>query len=573
MRSRDAMGQVKADLRRPLVAVGAFGLVINLLSLTVPLYMSQVYDRVLSSYSIETLVMLTVITVALLALLAALDGVRHRLMTQAALKAEQTLGPALFAASVKDQLVGRGDATQPLRDLVALRAFATSPVVTSFFDAPLVPLYVLVIFLMHWSLGLAALCGALLMLGFAVLNQTMTTRRTEQANKGTNALLYSADQQSRNADVIEAMGLMPDLAHRWRVAHDGVISDQFTAYDRSAHFQTLSRFVRLCLQVLILALGAALVLEREITPGIMFAASIVLARGLQPVEAAIGSWRALLAAKGQIRRMRDALVRSRVEREPMPLPEPQGQLSLETVVFIAGAERKAILRGISFSLAAGEVLGVIGPTASGKSTLARVILGVWPATSGKVRLDGTDVGQWDRPALGRHVGYLPQEVELFPATIAQNIARMAEVDPEAVVAAAQMAGVHDMILRMPQGYDTRIMAGGLMISPGQRQRIALARAFYGAPKLVVLDEPNANLDGEGEEGLGQALAQAKDRAVTVIVITHRLGVLRHTDKILALRDGAIQAYGGRDEVLARFARRPTNGQVAPVAPVRSVAPQ
>jgi PrtD family type I secretion system ABC transporter len=573
MKSLDAIAQIRAELRRPLVAVGTFGLVINLLSLTVPIYMSQVYDRVLTSYSIETLVMLTVMAIALLALLAALDGVRHRLLMQAALKAEQALGPALLAASVKDQLAGRTDATQALRDLTALRGFATSPVVSSFFDAPLVPFYVLVVFLIHWSLGLAALCGALAMLGFTVLNQALTKRRAEKANKGTNALLHSADQQSRNADVIEAMGLMPDLARRWRVDHDGVLSDQFAAYDRSAHFQTLSRFVRLALQVLVLALGAALVLDREITPGMMFAASIILARGLQPVEAAIGSWRAALAAKGQYGRIRDALDRNRVEREPMQLPEPQGQLDVETVVFIAGAERKPILRGLSFSLAAGEVLGVIGPTASGKSTLARLILGVWTASSGKIRLDGTDISQWDRPALGRHVGYLPQEVELFPATIAQNIARMSEIDPEAVVAAAQMAGVHDMILRMPRGYDTPIMAGGLMISPGQRQRIALARAFYGSPKLVVLDEPNANLDGEGEGALGEALRLAKQQAVTVIVITHRLGVLRHTDKILALREGAIQGYGPRDDVLARFARRPTNGQVAPVAPVRTVAPQ
>ena len=383
MKSRDAMGRVKAELRRPLAAVGTFGLVINLLSLTVPIYMSQVYDRVLTSYSIETLVMLTVIAMALLALLATLDGVRHRLLMQAALKAEQSLGPALLAASVKDQLAGRTDATQPLRDLVALRGFATSPVVSSFFDAPLVPFYVLVIFLIHWSLGLAALCGALAMLGFTVLNQAMTTRRAEKANKGINALLHSADQQSRNADVIEAMGLMPDLARHWRVDHDGVLSDQYAAYYRSAHFQTLSRFVRLFLQVLILALGAALVLDREITPGMMFAASIILARGLQPVEAAIGSWRALLAAKGQYGRIRDSLNRSSAEREPMPLPEPQGQLNLETVVFVAGAERRPIVRGISFSLASGEALGVIGPTASGKSTLARLILGVWPATSGR----------------------------------------------------------------------------------------------------------------------------------------------------------------------------------------------
>jgi PrtD family type I secretion system ABC transporter len=411
------------------------------------------------------------------------------------------------------------------------------------------------------------------MFAFAVLNQAMTARHAEKANKGTNALLQAADQQTRNADVIEAMGLMPDLAHHWRVNHDGVLSEQYAVHNRGTRFQTLSRFVRLSLQVLILALGAGLVLDREITAGMMFAASIILARGLQPVEAAVGSWRALLAAKSQYERIRNALIRNGAERETMPLPVPKGRLDVENIVFLAGAERRPVLRGISFALAAGEILGIIGPAAAGKSTLARLILGVWPATSGKLRLDGADITQWDRPTLGGHVGYLPQEVELFPATVSQNIGRMGEVDPEEVVAAARMAGVHDMILRLPQGYDTRIMAGGLMISPGQRQRIALARAFYGAPKLVVLDEPNANLDGEGEEALGQALRLAKQRAVTVIVITHRLGVLRHTDKVLSLRDGVVQAFGPRDEVLARFMKRPALAQAGAVVPVRNVAPQ
>jgi PrtD family type I secretion system ABC transporter len=430
-----------------------------------------------------------------------------------------------------------------------------------------------VIFLIHWSLGIAALCGALGMFAFAVLNQAMTARHAEKANKGTNALLHAADQQARNADVIEAMGLMPDLTRHWRANHDGVLSEQYAVHNRGSRFQTLSRFVRLSLQVLILALGAGLVLDREITAGMMFAASIILARGLQPVEAAVGSWRAFLAAKGQFERIRNALIRNGADRETMPLPAPQGQLCVENVVFLAGAERKPVLRGISFTLAPGEILGVIGPAAAGKTTLARLVLGVWPASAGKIRLDGADISQWDRPALGAHVGYLPQEVELFPATVAQNIARMGEVDADAVAAAAQFAGVHEMILRLPQGYDTRIMAGGLMISPGQRQRIALARAFYGAPKFVVLDEPNANLDGEGEEALGRALGLARQRAVTVIVITHRLGVLRHTDNVLSLRDGVVQAFGPRDEVLSRFMKRPAHAQTSAVVPVRNVAPQ
>jgi PrtD family type I secretion system ABC transporter len=573
MKRRDAMAQLRVELYRPLLAVGAFSLVMNLLSLTVPIYMSQVYDRVLTSYSIETLIMLTAIALALLALLAALDEVRQRLLTQSTLKAEHTLGPALLAASVKDQLAGRPDATQALRDLAALRTFAASPLVPSFFDAPLVPFYVLIIFLMHWILGLAALCGALGMLGFTILNQAVTARRADKANRAANALLNAADHQTRNADVIEAMGFMPDIARHWQAKHEAVLAEQYAVHSRGIRYQTLSRFVRLAAQVITLALGAGLVLDLELTPGMMFAASIILARGLQPVEAAVGSWRTLLAAKGQFQRVRDALVRHGAAREPMPLPEPKGQIDSENVTFLVGQERRPILRGVSFAVAAGETLGIIGPAASGKSTLARLILGVWHPSAGRIRLDGADVSQWDRAAIGRHVGYLPQEVELFPATVAQNIARMGDIDAEAVAAAAQMAGVHEMILRLPRGYDTPIMVGGLMISPGQRQRIGLARAFYGAPRLVVLDEPNANLDGEGEEALGRALRLAKERGVTVVVITHRLGVLRHADKVLSLRDGAVQAFGPRDEVLARATKRPALAQAGAVVPVRTIAPQ
>jgi PrtD family type I secretion system ABC transporter len=554
------LAQTLREIHRPLAAVAALSLVINVLALTVPIYMTQVYDRVLTSYSLETLAMLTALALGLLAVLVALDGSRSQILTRAILKAEQTLGPPLLEAATRDQLVARVDANLPLRDLAALRAFGTSPVMTAFFDAPLVPLYVMVTFFVHPALGAIALAAVLAMFGCAAANQMATAKRTEEAGKASNALLHGADHQTRNADVIHAMGLMPALRRRWRGAQDKVLEAQIVVNDKGGRYQAALRYVRLALQIVTLGAGAAFVVEGEITAGMMFAVSIILSRGVQPIEVAVGSWRGLLAARGSVARVRDALLRSALPRQAMPLPTPAGRVAVDNVLHVAGAERRQILKGVSFELLPGESLGIIGPAASGKSTLARIVLGVLAPSAGIVRLDGADVGQWPRASLGPHIGYLPQEVELFPGTVADNIARMDVQDPEEVVAAAQWAGAHEMILRLPRGYDTSIMAGGLVLSPGQRQRVALARALYGAPKLLVLDEPNSNLDGEGEAALGAALRHAKTRGITVIVIAHRTGVLRHLDKLLLLHDGAVQAFGGCEEVLAQFARAQRQGE-------------
>jgi PrtD family type I secretion system ABC transporter len=381
-----------------------------------------------------------------------------------------------------------------------------------------------------------------------------TANRVERAGRASNALLHGADQQTRNAEVICAMGLLPALRRRWRVAQDGALEEQLAANDKGGVYQMMLRFVRLSLQVVILAVGAWLVIAGDITAGAMFASSIILSRGLQPLEIAVGSWRAMLAARTSYARVRDALARAVVRADPLRLPDPKGRVSVENVYFLAGPERQQILKGVSLELAPGESLGIVGPAASGKSTLARLILGVLAPHSGKVRIDGADVVQRSRADLGPHIGYLPQEVELFPGTVADNIARMETPDAEQVVAAAQWAGVHEMILRFPQGYDTPIMNGGLMLSPGQRQRVALARALYRGPKLLVLDEPNSNLDAEGELALAVALKQAKERGATLIVIAHRAGVLREADKVLLLRDGSVQTYGTRDDVLGRIAQ-------------------
>jgi PrtD family type I secretion system ABC transporter len=470
---------------------------------------------------------------------------------------------------MEDQRAGRADAGQALRDLYMLRGFATGPALAALFDAPLVPLYVLLIFMIHSALGMTALWGAAALVLLAVANQKMTAKRLSQASHAMNRLVSGAELQTRNADVVTAMGLMPSLIERFKLRHDAALRSQWIANDNGGLFQSGTRLLRLALQVGALALGALLVLDGKMTGGTMFAVSIILSRALAPIDAAVGSWRGLVSAREGLQRIVAALGRLSEEDEGMALPAPKGKLSIENAVLIVGQERQALLKGISFQLEPGSSLGVIGPAASGKSTLGRLALGVFPATSGKVRLDGADISQWPRAALGPYIGYLPQEVELFPGTVAENIARMGTPESDAVIKAAEWAGVKDMILKLPKGFDTPIMAGGLMLTPGQRQRIALARAFYGSPRLMVLDEPNANLDGEGEEALNRALLMAKAHGITTLVIAHRLGVLNHVDRILLIQGGAAVALGPRDDVLAKL----TRAQGGSVMPLLNVVPK
>jgi ATP-binding cassette, subfamily C, type I secretion system permease/ATPase len=570
LRGSDALTFAKRTLHRPCVAALTFSLAINLLALTTSIYMSQIYDRVLTTFSIETLVLLTFMALGLLLLLVLIDQTRNQLLTIAVLRAEQDLGGPLLAAAVNDQLRGRPDAALPLRDLVTLRNFATSPAFTAIFDGPMTVVYIAVMFLIHWALGVATLAGAVAMIVIARSNQYATQEQVKIANRASNGLSSTADLQIRNAEAIQAMGLMDSLQARWQIEQDRVLEAQVSAHARGRLFEGLARYLRLAMQILAMCLGAALVLSGRITPGMMFAASIILSRALQPIEITVSSWRTIVAARDNYERVRDALARAGSGATPMALPAPDGAVSLKQVAVLAGRERKVILRSISFALAPGDTLGIIGPAASGKSTLARTILGIVETSAGKVRLDGNDITKWPRQALGRHVGYLPQDVELFPATVAENIARMGEVEPEAVIAAARLAGVHEMVQRLPDGYDTRIMTGGLLLSPGQRQRLALARALHGAPKLIILDEPNSNLDGEGEEALERALQEMKKWRATIIVIAHRLGVLRNIEKVLLLRDGVVQAFGPRDEILARLTQRPGQSQAGTVVPMLSV---
>ena len=544
-----------AVFRRSLVAVGVFSLVINALALTVPLHMMQVYDRVLSSHSGATLFFLSTLAAFLLAIFGLLELVRSRVLLRLGTGFDDLFGERLFAAAIADRLHGSGDPPgQGLRDLETVRSFLSGGSLPLLFDAPLCPLFIAAVFLLHPVLGLVALAGALLLLAIAILNETITRAPLREAARESMAATAFAEASLRNADAIEAMGMRAALVRRWQARHRTALIRQSVAADRGTWLSSGAKFVRPLLQVAMLSAGAALAIEQVITPGLMIAASIIMGRALAPVEGAITMWRGFVGARAAYARLRNVLGRHPDRSPPMALPAPAGALEVNGVFASPPRTVKPVLRGVSFALAPGEALGIIGPSAAGKSTLARVLVGVWPVLAGEIRLDGAALADWDRSELGRHVGYVPQDIELFDGTVAENIARCDEPDSHKVIAAARLARVHEMILRLQRGYETTLGEGGAALSAGQRQRIALARALYGDPALVVLDEPNSNLDGDGEDALRAAILGLKAAGKTVVIIAHRPNVVGVVDKILMLRDGATELFGPRAEVLARVTR-------------------
>jgi len=441
-----------------------------------------------------------------------------------------------------------------LRDVATLRAFFSGQGLMAFFDAPWLPLFLLLICLFHPILGAAAFGGAVVMVLLAFLNERLTRAPLERAQTQARQAARFIEVGTRNADVVEALGMAPALSRRWSALNEAALREHRRANAIGAGFSGFTKFARQLIQLVMLAIGAHLVLSSHVTAGIMIAGTILLGRALAPVETLVGSWKGLVEARAAWRRLRTLLSEQVQGEAGTQLPAPQGALKIEQLVFRLPKAERPILRGVSFGLEAGEALGVIGPSASGKSTLARLIVGVWKPQAGTVRLDGADVAAWPRERLGPYVGYLPQDVELFAGTVAENIARLDEPDPDEVIRAAQRAHVHELVLRLPKGYDTEIGESGQALSPGQRQRIGLARALYGDPRLVVLDEPNANLDHDGDEALQRALHDLKQYGVTTIVIAHRPSLLREVDKMLVLREGAVEVVGPRAEVLARVTR-------------------
>lgn len=557
------------DLQRALkacqssfVSVGFFSMFVNLLMLVPPMYMLQVYDRVLTTQSIDTLIMLTLVVVFLFMVMGGLELVRSRILVRVGNRLDTSINERLYSAMFRRSLMAQGgQSAQPLNDLTSLRQFLTGNGLFAFFDAPWVPVYLGVLFLFHPWLGVFATGAGIILLVLAIANERATKGLLAEANSEHIKSQDLANSNLRNSEVLHAMGMLPGIMGRWATRHHHFLAKQSQASDRAGALTNTSKVLRQLFQSMILGLGAYLVLRGDMTPGMMIAGSIIMGRALAPIDQMISGWKGFVAARGAHERLNDLLTQIPADQRRMSLPPPKGKLSVEAVAAAPPGLRMATIRGINFQVAAGEHVGIIGPSAAGKSTLARVLLGIWPPQVGTVRLDGADISQWNRAELGPHIGYLPQDIELFDGTISENIARFGEVEADKVVRAAQKAGVHEMILELPNGYDTRISAGSGSLSGGQRQRIGLARALYGSPVLVVLDEPNSNLDDAGERALIHTIAALKAESVTLFIISHRTSVLKSMDKLLVMKEGQVNMYGPRDHVLAEFARKAKQRQV------------
>ncbi len=533
------------------VHAGVFSFFINLLLLTLPLYMLQVFDRVLSSRSRETLLMLTLLALGALLVWALLELLRSRLMVRAGLALDHLLGEKVLVELVEHANVPGGQRySSALRDLNLLRNYLLGQNVLALFDIPWTPLFLGVIYLFHPLFGVIATAGMVIMFALALVEERIGKRILDRAHENNRQAGRFVEQMVRNAEVVKALGMVAAATCKWRLHNDQASGYYALASNRSGVIQSASKFTRVALQVTMMGLGAYLVIDQNLSPGIMMAATLILGRAMAPVERAIAGWKGFIEVRSAYRRLDELLRQMRARhRSRLQLPAPRGNLSVESVVY--GGPDGLILKRVSFALRAGESLGIVGPSAAGKSTLARVVMGIHTPVSGSVRLDGASLADWDRVSLGRHLGYLPQDIELFEGTVAENIARFTDLhgNDEQVIEAARRARVHEMILRLPEGYDTVIGPGGVILSGGQRQRIALARALFGRPRLVLLDEPNSNLDSDGEMALIQVLQWLKEQGVTTLLITHKIGLLGNMDKMLVLRDGQVDKFGPCRDIL------------------------
>ncbi len=552
------------------ISVGFFSLFVNALMLVPSFYMLQVYGRVVTSGSITTLVMLTIIMTVLMVTMGSLEWVRSRIMVRLSTKLDVLLSRDVYRASFKRALDSGGmDASaQPLNDLTGLRQFLTGNGLFAFFDAPWLPVYIGVMFLFHPWFGWVAIASAIVLLCLAFVNEKLTGKSIAEANKQNIAASLYTTKNLRNAEVIESMGMLHTLMGRWGQRQKKVLQLQSEASDNGGLVSNLSKTFRMLVQSLILGLGAYLAVKQEITPGLMIAGSILLGRALAPIDLMIGSWKGFISARSQYSRLNEILDLQQAEPQRMALPPPEGHVLVENLIVSAPGSKTPILKNISFAVQAGSVVGIIGPSASGKSTLARALLGVWAPQHGVVRLDGADINNWDKQELGPYVGYLPQDIELFEGSISENIGRFGEIESEKVIAAAKTAGVHEMILQLPNGYDTVIGSDGVNLSGGQRQRVGLARAIYGKPRLIILDEPNSNLDEVGERALAQAIQEIKATGATIFIITHRTNILAQLDRLLVMSTGTIAMYGPRELVMAELNKQ----QQAAQQPAAQAAP-
>jgi PrtD family type I secretion system ABC transporter len=535
------------------VVLLVFSFALNLLVLVSPIYMMQVFDHVLSARSIDTLVMLTLITGIALGVLAVMDALRGQLLARVGMWLDERLGPAVLGGAL--QVALRHEPTkagQSLRDLAAVKNFLTGPAIAPLLDAPWAPVFILSLFALHPMLGVVGVLGGVVLFGLALVNEFATRKPLQNANLAVGRTHTRIDSALRNAEVIRAMGMMDGIVRLWRRDSLDGRAATLAAGNRGAIVLGLSKYARLMVQTLILATGAYLVIHQEASAGAMFASSFLLGRALAPVENAIGTWKSWVSARLAYRRLTDLLRMAPLREKGMELPRPQGEIAVERVTYVPPGAEAPALRGVSFGLTPGQVVGIIGPSAAGKSTLARLISGSWIPTAGNVRLDGADIQVWLDSDGAKHIGYLPQDIELFAGSVRDNIARLGDADPAQVIEAATLVGLHETIMRLPRGYDSEIGEGGLKLSGGQRQRLGLARALFGRPRLVILDEPNASLDHEGEEALVRAIAHLKSQGTTVVVIAHRPSILGQADKLLVLRQGMVDAFGDRADVIAKL---------------------
>ncbi|MDB5793242.1 MAG: type secretion system ATPase family protein [Massilia sp.] len=550
------MKTIWRELRPLLGYMGLFSFCVNLLYLVPALFMLQVFDRVLTTNSRETLVVLLVGTAVALLIMLLLDYVRQSLQgVLAAIVDERLARPVVETLVERAARLPHAGAGEGLRDLATLKNVLGSNALSALFDAPWAPLFIALIWSFHPALGIGALLAVTLMLALAWLNHRVSRAAIEGLQKDGRRASHYVESSLRNAEVLQALGMTGRLLGRWRALQDELADTQASASRSNVIFTALTRCLRQAIQILLLALGAWLVISQEASAGIMIATTVLLGRALQPVEQLVGSWRALADGRAAYRRLGELSRDFGEAGKQVDLPCPAGRLTVESLSFRAPGSGKPVLYNLALSLEAGESLAIIGASAAGKSTLARLLIGVWAPSTGTVRLDGADVAYWNRAQLGQWVGYVPQDVELFEGSVADNIARLDAVDSERVIRAAQRANAHDMITEFAQGYDTQVGEGGLRLSPGQRQRIALARALYGNPRLVVLDEPNSNLDGAGEMALAQAVSGLRADGVTTVIITHRPSLIAHVTKILVLEAGRVKRYGATGEVMKEMQRQ------------------
>ncbi|MEP4770324.1 MAG: type I secretion system permease/ATPase [Roseibium sp.] len=543
-------------IRRNMVIVLVFSCIINVLVLAIPVYLFQISDRVMTSRSLDTLIMLTFVIVGAVILQAAFDAIRRFILMRTAVEVASRLGSPILAAAARASLHSNGKEYQTLNDLQQLRSFLVSGTLMSFLDGPFAPLFLLAIYLIHPHLGfiVAGTCGLLMVI--ALINQKATSGLFGEANQNLSKANLHLDSMSRNSQIINALAMIPEAVNLWGKDTAVSLKAQVRAQDRNILFASLTKAVRLLTQVAMLGWGSFLALHGELTGGMVIAASIIGGRALAPIEGAIEGWNQFLLSRSAYGRISTLLRSSPLNTERLMLPKPQGRLDVERLLFVPQGTKRVVLNSVSFSLKAGDSLAIIGNSGAGKTTIGKMLVGSILPTSGSVRLDLMDLRNWNQRQLGESIGYLPQDVQLFPGTIKQNIARMREdASDEQIYEAACLADVHEMISDLPHGYETFVAADGTPLSGGQKQRIALARAFFGSPRFVVLDEPNSNLDTNGDEALARAMAHAKEQGITVVAITQKPSLLKCVDRILLLTDGAVGMYGVRNDVLEALAER------------------